>query len=42
MKEVAQNLRVSEATIYTWKSKYGGVEVSDARRLKELRMRTAV
>jgi putative transposase len=27
-------LGVSEATIYTWKSKYGGMEVSEARRLK--------
>ena len=36
MKEVARELGVSEATIYTWKSKYGGLEVSEARRLKEL------
>ena len=35
-KEVARELGVSEATIYTWKSKYGGMEVSEARRLKEL------
>ena len=27
---------VSEATIYNWKSKYGGLEVSEARRLKAL------
>ena len=27
---------VSEATIYNWKSKYGGLEVSEARRLREL------
>lgn len=36
LKEVARELGVSEATIYTWKRKYGGMEVSDARRLKEL------
>jgi putative transposase len=36
VKEVARGLGVSEATIYTWKSKYGGMEVSEARRLKEL------
>jgi putative transposase len=36
VKEIARELGVSEATIYTWKSKYGGMEVSDARRLKEL------
>lgn len=34
--ELARELGVSEATIYTWKSKYGGLEVSEARRLKEL------
>ena len=28
VKEVARELGVSEATIYTWKSKYGGMEVS--------------
>jgi putative transposase len=36
VKEVAREMGVSEATIYTWKSKYGGMEVSEARRLKEL------
>ena len=36
VKEVARELGVSEATIYTWKSKFGGMEISDARRLKEL------
>ena len=27
---------ISEATLYNWRSKYGGMEVSDARRLKAL------
>ena len=36
VKDLARELGVSEATIYTWKSKYGGMEVSEARRLKEL------
>ena len=27
---------VSEATIYNWKAKYSGLEVSDLRRLKQL------
>ena len=27
---------VSEATFYNWKAKYGGMDVSDARRLKAL------
>ncbi len=27
---------ISDATFYTWRSKYGGMEVSDAKRLKVL------
>jgi putative transposase len=27
---------ISDATFYKWRSKYGGMEVSDARRLKAL------
>jgi putative transposase len=27
---------ISEATYYKWKAKYGGLEVSEARRLKRL------
>jgi putative transposase len=27
---------ISSATLYKWKSKYGGLEVSDARRLRAL------
>ena len=27
---------IGDATFYTWRSKYGGMEVSDARRLKAL------
>jgi putative transposase len=27
---------ISEQTFYTWKKKYGGMDVSDARRLKQL------
>jgi putative transposase len=34
--ELAREMGVSEATIYTWKSKYGGMEVSEAQRLKAL------
>lgn len=36
VKDLARELGVSEATLYTWKSKYGGLEVNEARRLKEL------
>lgn len=34
--DLARRHGVSEATIYNWKSKYGGLEVSEARRLREL------
>jgi putative transposase len=34
--DLARELGGSEATIYTWKSKFGGLEVNEARRLKEL------
>ena len=27
---------ISGATLYNWRSKYGGLEISDLRRLKEL------
>ena len=27
---------ISEATLYNWKAKYGGLEVSEARRLRAL------
>ena len=33
---MAREHGISEATIYTWKSKYGGLEVSEAQRLKSL------
>ena len=34
--ELARRHGVSEATIYNWKAKYGGLEVSEARRLRLL------
>ncbi len=36
---VAQIIRqhgISEATFYNWKSKYGGMQVADVKRLKDL------
>ena len=33
--DLARRHGVSEATIYNWESKYGGLEISEARRLKE-------
>ena len=34
--DLARKHGVSEATIYNWKAKYGGLDVSEARRLKAL------
>ncbi len=34
--EVCRKHGISEATYYKWKSKYGGLEVSAARRLRQL------
>lgn len=34
--DLSRELGVSEATLYTWKSKYGGMDVNEARRLKDL------
>jgi len=35
-KELCRKHGVSAATFYKWRSKYGGMEVSDARKLKAL------
>lgn len=34
--DICRKLGVSEQTFYRWKAKYGGVDVSDAKRLKQL------
>jgi Transposase. len=34
--DVCRRHGVSEATFYKWKAKYGGLEVSEAKRLKTL------
>jgi len=34
--ELCRKHGISEATLYNWRSKYGGLEVSDARRLRSL------
>ena len=40
--EVCRKHGISSATFYNWKAKFGGMDVSDARRLKALgtRMRS--
>lgn len=35
--DLARKHSVSEATLYNWKSKYGGLEVSEAKRLRTLK-----
>lgn len=34
--EVCRKHGISEATFYNWRNRYGGMEVSDARRVKSL------
>ena len=34
--ELCRKYGISDATFYTWRKKYGGLEVSEARRLKAL------
>jgi putative transposase len=36
VKDVCREHEISEATYYQWKSKFGGMEASDIRRLREL------
>jgi len=40
-KEACQRHGVSEQTFYRWKSKYGGIEVSGVRRLRDLEVENA-
>ena len=35
-KDLCRELSVHEQTLYNWKSKFGGMEISEAKRLKEL------
>ena len=34
VKELCRKNNISDATFYTWRKKFGGMEVSEARRLK--------
>ena len=34
--DLARKHGISEATLYNWKARYGGLDVSDAKRLKAL------
>ena len=39
--DLARKHGISEATIYNWKAKFGGMDVSEARRLKALEAENA-
>ncbi len=39
--DVARKHGISAATFYQWRSKYGGMEVSDMQRLRELEQENA-
>ncbi|SIT65199.1 putative transposase [Burkholderia sp. b14] len=41
VKELCSQYRFSDASFYTWRAKFGGMEVSEARRLKELETENA-
>jgi putative transposase len=36
VKDICRKHGISDATYYTWKSKYGGMEASDLKRMKEM------
>lgn len=36
VKELAREMGVTDQTLYNWKAKYGGLEVSDAKKLRAL------
>lgn len=41
VKELCRKHGFSDASFYTWRSKYGGLEVSEAKRLKALEIENA-
>ena len=41
VKEIIRRHGISEQTFYRWKSKFGGMEISDAKRLRELESENA-
>ncbi len=41
VKELCRKHGFSDASFYTWRAKFGGMEVADARRLKDLETENA-
>lgn len=35
-RELCREMGISEATFYNWKARYGGMEVSDVKKIKEM------
>lgn len=35
-REISREMGISEATFYNWKARYGGMEVNDVKRMKEM------
>lgn len=36
VKEICREMGISDATFYNWKAKYGGMEASEVKRVKDL------
>ena len=36
VKDICREIGISDATFYNWKAKYGGMDASDVKRMKEL------
>ena len=36
VEEICRELNISSGTVYNWRSKYAGLEVNEAKRLKDL------
>lgn len=36
VKDISREHGISDATFYNWKAKYGGMEISDVKRMKDL------
>lgn len=36
VKEISRDLGISDATFYNWKARYGGMEVSDVKKMKDM------
>jgi putative transposase len=41
VRDLCRELGISDATFYNWKAKYGGLSVSELKRLKELEAENA-